>query len=74
MFPQLCELLDEENTQWGKLHSEAIEAGVAVARYSALWPVFEDDDEGQGHVLWTAVDVTQVQLWLACVSGMDASP
>lgn len=60
MFPQLCELLDEKNTQWGEFHSGAIEAGVAAARYSALWPVFEDDDEGQGHVLWTAMDVTQV--------------
>lgn len=27
MFPQLCELLDEKNTQWGEFHSGAIEAG-----------------------------------------------
>lgn len=36
MFPQLCELLDEEDTQWGKFHNGPIEAGVAAARYPAL--------------------------------------
>lgn len=60
MVPQLCELLDGENTQWWKFHNGPVEVGLAAAGYSALSLVFEDDDGGQGHGLWTAIDMTQV--------------